>query len=217
MNHTGISLVAAGLVAIAVWVAQGRPKTNAPQATEGPKLGSRAPAVEGQPGAESNRDVRALAKQVELLQGQMAQLRAEASHSVTPSEPSSHGTETEPVGRPDIERQREEWHAHMAEIASAFESEDIVAAFANQMTSKIRDAFVNTDSLRGLEPKVECRARTCRVSLSGEGSKDVASAAHVLQREPELSMAQFDWIRETNRPPVAVVYLTRAEGTSVVR
>jgi len=163
------------------------------------QLGRQAPALERQPAADpDSAEVHRLAKQVELLQAQMVRLRAEGAHNAIPSEPSSNGTEVDTSGPRDVERQREEWHAHMLEISSAFESEDIVALWANQMSSKIRDVFVNTDALRGLNPKVECRSRTCRVSMTDDGSKGARAVRVLTEWDPELSMAQIDWVREAN-------------------
>src|SRR6185503_11698350 len=155
MSYRWLAWLTAGLAAVALWNLGSRSK-----AGEQEKTGNGSHAVQANGSISQSRpqrqslEVRRLAGQVAALQAQMAQLHTQMAQSSIPSELTEQAQESDtPVPR-DANRQHEKWHTHMLEVASNFQSEDIVPLWANRMSSKLKDVFVNTEMLRSLNPEI---------------------------------------------------------------
>jgi hypothetical protein len=101
----------------------------------------------------------------------------------------------------DLERHRE----YMSDVAEMFANERIDNAWALQTSARINAAFDGHPALQQLGHDVECRARTCRVTVDGDSSGTISA------RLPALALSVADVL-----PSVSAVRVDQGNGRSAM-
>jgi hypothetical protein len=174
-----------------------------------------------------NEDTRVLAAKLERLQHELDALEvredsgpdAPAVHKVQlPAEQppdSIGGTSAEEVQTrraADLEQHRE----YMSSVAERFAAERIDSTWALQMSARIHAAFEDHPALQGLSHDIDCRARTCRVTIENDGSGRISTrlptlALSVTDVLPSISAERVD---QGNGRSAMVLYMSAADPSA---
>jgi hypothetical protein len=107
------------------------------------------------------------AEQIAALQTQIDKLRTQTAAQRLNGEAS-------PIDpKRAVEQDRRRHAAYVAGLQSAFGQERVDPRWAPTTTSRLWDAINHDDTMRGAMRNVECRATTCRVQVSDDGSGSV--------------------------------------------
>jgi hypothetical protein len=125
------------------------------------------PAVPAQTQAADPAQPPGTADQIAALQAQIDKLRTQTAAQRLNGDAS-------PVDQKRaIEEDSRRHAAYVAGLQSAFGQERVDPRWAPAATSRLWDAINHDDTMRGAMRNVECRATTCRVQVSDDGSGSV--------------------------------------------
>lgn len=123
--------------------------------------------------------------------------------SVTPPSPA-------PIDAQELARQREEWHAHMAEVDAEYQLESRDPAWAREAQATITHALDGLPALAGGLRSLDCRSETCRLEVVNDHQPEFDKQLPLLQLGVTgLPAAKYDRVAEPNGKVRTVVYFSR--------
>ncbi len=169
-------------------------------------------------GPDSREATLVLMQQVAMLRAEIAELRKKQSVAGTAGLASDENPverREAPLDAKEMERQKEEWHAHIADVEAAFHEEARDPNWAAAVGSSVRQAFRSDEAVAAKLRNVDCRSRTCRLELSDNGPEPVSDMLMpvLAQLTGSLPKVKSDQIVDANGQKTVVLYMSRrSEG-----
>ena len=177
--------------------------------------GDRAERSSDQP-ANPDKEAAALRARMARLNAEVAALREQMEESQAAANVGAPAADPEPARRgPEvIAEQEREWHEHMMEVDSGFQSEARDPRWASTTTSALESALNASDAMRGKARSVECRSLTCRVEIADDGSGAMAKEIPIFVQQfaETLPGMQADHFDDGSGNRTLVLYMTRDDG-----
>jgi hypothetical protein len=149
--------------------------------------------------------------QVSALREQMAENQASPSADAGAVDPEPGPARRDPAERA---QQETEWHAHMMEVDSDFQSEAMDPRWASSTASAVQRTVNASDAMRGNMRSVECRSQTCRVELDDDGSGAMSKELPIFVQQfaETLPSVQADRIDDGSGRTTMVLYMARNDS-----
>jgi hypothetical protein len=166
-------------------------------------------------GEVSQTEFAALRREVAILKTAMTELRSREPEraNVDNAEPVAARLPREPAAVQERELER---RAQMAEIEARFNDEPRDPKWSSVALSALREAFQGDETIRAAMGEIDCRARSCRVELSDDGSGTLSTnlPAVLHQVSGVLPTMQSDHTLDAAGHAKMVLYMARHEEGS---
>ncbi|HEY0479974.1 MAG TPA: hypothetical protein VGD37_20785 [Kofleriaceae bacterium] len=113
-----------------------------------------------------------------------------------------------PVDLVDVPRPADRLES-LAGPDAAFQGEPVDPRWSSAISSAIESALVARNGLRPLAHSVECRSRTCRITLREDGAADPEAVLSMFQARRDLGAAAIARVDRGTGAATTVLYLSR--------
>jgi len=153
-----------------------------------------------------------LGTRVNSVESELAALRARlAGLEAAPApQPSATPPSPAPIDAAQLGRQREEWHAHMADVDAEYQLEGRDPAWAREAQATISHALDGLPALASGLRSLDCRSETCRLEVVDDHHPDFDKQLPLLQLGVTgLPAAKYDRVPQPDGKVRTVVFLSR--------